>query len=262
LARPEETTGAWETRLPSGKIFGIAIAVVATVDGAPTMIPAVQQVSFLRVITYVRDGDRSTRTVWRAGNPGAFDWVHLRLHAVSGLGPSDADLDLVFDSARSRWSGSFHDVQVSGNVILERPRGAEPKAPIGTWKWAPSGDAQSYCLHVAMGEDGRLVVWRDVITLSGLVHYGDGVHVPERTNESYGELQLDPLAERVGDRWRFQVYDGMGGERVSGELSADGATFSGEESHFESGVSDARHGPYPFIWRRIPGVSCATTSRK
>ena len=204
IARPEAITGAWETRLASGETVGLSIALSTTIDGAATTLQgAQQQVRFIRIVTYLRSGDSTTRTWWHSNMPGDFNFQHnrLRLRENTRAASAAVELDLVFDPRKSQWKGSIKNAETSQNVVLLRPGGADPTAPIGTWRWAPSGDAQSYCIHIGMGADRRLVIWDDVITLEGLITYVNGQHAPAQTNEMYAELANDPMERRVGDGW-------------------------------------------------------------
>jgi hypothetical protein len=258
IARPEAISGAWEARLASGDTVGLSIALIATVDGAATTLRGVQQqIRFINIVTYLRSGDHTKRTWWHSDMPGDFSFQHnrLRLREHDRVASLAVDLDLVFDPQQSRWTGLLRNAETSQNVVLLRPGGAEPTAPIGTWRWAPSGDGQSYCIHIGMGADRRLVMWSDVITLNGLFQYTNGQHPPARTDEMYAELAQDPMERRVGNGWRFKLGGWLGGSNITGELSDDGSTFAGEQMHYGNGVQDQH--PHAFVWQRVAGTSCA-----
>jgi hypothetical protein len=260
IAHPERVTGAWEARLASGSTLGLSIALIATVDGtATTLRGAKQRIRFIRIIAYLRRGEQTRRTWWHTEVPGNFDWKYhrLRLHETSV--PEDTstlDLDMLFDPIKSQWEGTFKNAEFSGHIILSRPGATEPKAPVGTWKSAPYGEAQSSCIHVAQGDDGRLIIWEDVTTLDGLMHYVNGLHAPAFSDEIYAELLEDPQERRIGDRWQFRLGNQLGGEDILGELNDDGETFSGEARHYGNGVEAPGNPAYPFTWHRMDGMSC------
>jgi hypothetical protein len=268
VLHPEEITGIWETGWPSSAdtvlsshgVLGLSVALITTVPGTTkTFSGTEQKIQLIRIVTYLRHGDHSDSTVWWTGALGNLDWRdnHLRLHAVgSRNGPEPVDLDLVFDPAESRWSGSFKSPTFSGNVSLRRPLRGEPTAPTGTWKWSPNASGQSHCIHIGLGVDGRLVIWEDVLTLNGLSQYANHLHAPERTGESYGELSDDPMEQRLASGWRFRVGNGLGGDTFTGEVSDGGLTFSGGSKHFGNGIYGPNGPPTPFIWHRVEGDSC------
>lgn len=255
VSHPEAITGAWEAWISPTLTVGIAIRLITNVDGAPaTLRGKEQRVRFVSIITYTRDLDRSRRTWWNSDVPAEFDWQnnHLRLRqARTGNDGYDVDLDLVFDPAKSQWKGTFKNPDYSGQVVLKRPDYISSKhSPVGTWRW------DSECIHVGMGIDGRLLIWNDDINLSGLVIYGaNGTRPPEKTDEGYGEFAEDTRLRFGGLRWMFDLGNGLGGEFITGRLSDDGSTFSGESTHYGNGVSDGQ--AHLFTWERVKGDSCA-----
>lgn len=263
VAHPEAITGAWETWISPSMTVGMAIGLIATVDGAPaTLRNMKQKLRFIRIVTYTRDRERSRSTLWNSDVPGDFNWKNnrLRLHQIrTGNVPYDVDLDLVFDPATSQWKGFFKNPDFAGQVILKRPDYKSSKSsPIGTWRWGAVGDSEFSCLHVGMGIDGQLLIWSDFIELSGRVIYGaNGTRPPAQTDESYGVVFAeDPRLRFGGLRWMFDYSNGLWGEFISGQLSENGSTFSGESTHYGNGIGDGR--AHPFSWERVMGDSCAT----
>jgi hypothetical protein len=255
ISRPELMSGAWETRLASGEILGLSLELQTTVDGAPTALEGTeQQIRFIRIVTYLRIEGRTNRTMWYATLPGDFHWQrnHLQLHAAG------TDLDLVFDPLASRWAGTVKRLDFSGPVVLDRPSDTLPRAPTGVWKSSPNTN-QFGCIHVAMGNDRRLVLWMDYINLSGLARYATGQTPPPRADETYGELLQDPKEEPVGGLWRFDLTNGLWGTHVAGEVDGEGRRFSGEETKFGNGYYLPGNPDSPLVWQREPGSSCTVS---
>jgi hypothetical protein len=256
ISRPERITGAWEMRLASGEIFGLSLELHTTVDGAPTALEGTeQQIRFIRIVTYLRIEGHTDRTMWYATLPGDFHWQRNHLQLQAG----GADLDLVFDPLASRWTGTVKRSDFSGPVVLDRPSNTLPQAPTGVWNSSPPSSDHFGCIHVAMGNDRRFVLWMDYINLSGLARYGTGQTPPPRTDEIYGELLQDPKEERVGGLWRFDLTNGMWGTHVAGKVDGEGTRFSGEDTNFGEGYFLPGNPSRPLVWQRELGSSCTVS---
>jgi hypothetical protein len=236
LTAPEARTGAWEMRLSSGKVLGLSIALSYNYVA----------VGLIRIVTYVRDGARSERTEWNTAEAGTLDWRGDRLRlrvAPSRAGDKAVDLDLIFDPRTSRWRGRIRRPGFSGTVALGRPPARATGAPIGAWRSVPADHDEALCIHVARGEDGRLVAWFDEVAL-----------------QSFGELAEDLHENRSGSIWRFRLGNGLAGDAYTGKLSADGSIFAGTSTHFGNGEYEAGRPAVPFVWRREPPAkSCSAT---
>ena len=264
ISNPESVTGVWESRSSPAQpsIAGLAIQINTAIDGqATTLRHTEQRIEGVNIVTYVRDREHSKRTWWNTSMQGTFDWHdnHLRLHEEEALGdPFDVNLDLVFDPRKSAWSGSFANPDFSGTVLLKRPDYQEPKSPVGIWRSGEVAQGQFECVHLGMATDGQLVIWADFIRLPGFVHYSAQYPPPVTADESYGVLMNDPNVRFRPGVWIFDLATDLGGEFIAGKLSDDGATFTGESTHYGNGIYPV-NGPYarPFRWQRVNGSSCA-----
>lgn len=260
ISNPEEITGPWEAQTSPARTVGFSIGVIATVNGPVTTLRGARQsVRFIRLITYARAIDRQQRTWWQSEIPGNFELHNnrLRFHQErNGSSLFDVDLDLVFDPVKHQWSGSFKIPDFSGQVVLKRPDYiSSPSSPIGTWRSGSTANGQFTCIHVGMGVDGQLVLWTDYIALPGFYHFANGLHAPARTDETYGYLLDDPRLRSGGLRWMFDFTNGMWGEFITGRLSEDRSTFSGESTYYGNGYSDGK--AHAFDWERVTSGSCA-----
>jgi hypothetical protein len=261
ILHPEVRTGAWEFRASPDRTIGLAVQLIEDVDvNAKSLANLKGTIRFIRVQTYVRVADRTTRTYWMSvQSKSAFEWKNDRLQihqgASAGYGFLPIDLDLLLDAKRSRWEGSFHDPNYSGDVVLVRPTRSEPGSPIGAW-----GDDGS-CVHIAMGDDGKFVAWSDY---TAFTYPPPTPPQPLRATgrqQSYAELEDDPMEHRSGQIWTFRIGNGLGGNTYTGELSDDGTSFAGTYIHDGNGIYpiDNPHPVYPFTFRRGNGTSCTNS---
>lgn len=256
ITHPEKLTGIWETALGSGKTFGLSIALIATVPRKTDKLSnAEQTIRFLRVISYVRDGAGSTRTLWDTGISSRFAWHNNRIHSEP-LQEKFGSIDLLFSPSASSWTGTIKSTSFSGTVTLRRPRIDDQQLPTGVWYQEQIDRDEMTCLHVASDSEQRMLIWADYLTFGNLTQYANGLHAPARTDESYGEFQNDPQEQKHGSQWSFRVGNGMGGDVFTGTLSDDGMVFSGTSRHFGNGLYDPRHPDRAFIWRKTPRDSC------
>lgn len=250
VSHPETITGHWEMPRPEGSIVGLSISLGTSAPDQANPPDAVSwRIDSAYILTYVRDGPNVDPRYWSDNTPADMSWDrdHLRLHAVSRDGAA-SDIDLVFDPAKSQWQGSYTNAGYTGAVVLTRPGRSDRTAPIGTW--IPGGYFSSFCVHVAMGADGHLVVWQDVFSRSEQARWVNNVQQPVRRSGWFGDSYEDETPRRVGEGWRFTVGTSWGGENVEGALSADGTFFSGGETHYGNGVTARGNPPVPFTWSR------------
>jgi hypothetical protein len=260
ILHPEARTGAWEFRVSSDRTIGLEVELLEEVDpNTKTLVNMTGKVRSIRVETYVRVAGRTTRAYWMSDqNEDVFEWKHDRLQihqtASSGSGFLPIDLDLQFDPRRSRWTGSFRDASLSGDVVLVRPTQREAGSPVGAW------GNDGACVHIAMGDDGRLVAWRDFTFFTYSIPGPDASQPlrPSGRQQSYAEFEGDPMEQRSGAIWTFRVGNILGGDTYTGELSDDGTSFSGTRIHDGNGTypRDNPHPVYPFTFRRGNGTSC------
>lgn len=246
-------TGHWEMQRSDGSIIGLSIFLET--DDPASDAPArngSRTIESMYILTYVRDG-QNVRQYWFKNTPAEIMWDHdhLRLHAVSRDGVVSADLSL--DPGASRWQGSYRIADYSAPVILTRPGRSDATAPIGTWS-AYGPYFGPYCVHVAMGDDGHLVVRTDFFS-TRIVPSENGGQQP-RTYESYG-ASYDEGPQRNDHHWRFAVGTIMGGEIVDGSLSVRGTVFSGGATHYGNGLTPRGNPRLPVSWIRIAGPSCS-----
>lgn len=260
ILHPEALTGHWEMKRPDGSIVGLSIELDTSVAGSgtpPSNVPRTIESTY--IFTYVRDGQRVADRYWLKNMGAEVTGKHdrLQMHAVFPDG-SVSDVDLTLDPRTSRWRGTYRNADYSGPVVLIRPARSDSTAPIGTW----SGSGPyfgSYCVHVAMGDDGRLVAWTDLFKVpTAPQNTGE----PPRVFESYGQFYDDATApQRVDDHWRIDIGNNMGGETVDGSLSIGDAGFSGTARHYGNGVTARGNPALPVSWIRVAGPSCNVSQK-
>jgi len=261
ITNPWPITGAWEQRSAIGRAVGFNIEIGTEIDGAPESIAGIpQRVMQIWIVTYVRAGGRSQRTLWSNEMPAQFSWQnnHIVLHQpAAGEDGKRVNVDLVFDPRKGAWSGTLQNEWFSGSVELQRPLVPHTGFPIiGDWLWDTSGGFT--CFHVALGADSSLVIWSDRIDLPGLVGYANGMSPPPSTWEWYGELDMDPEMRDVGSNMLFFTGTDRGGTIFLGNVAADGTAFVGSFAHFGNGLSNGTFNN-PFTWRRS-APDCATST--
>jgi hypothetical protein len=75
---------------------------------------------------------------------------------------------------------------------------------IGDWIEGSAHNGGFACLRVALGADGALVIWSDVIDLPGFIIYGgNGSVPPSSTHEWYGGLDINPEMKEIGSKLLF-----------------------------------------------------------
>jgi len=95
-----------------------------------------------------------------------FDGKRMIIHFEDRTGTPPFDLDVRFDQARQRWTGSFSLCDKPQDTVLDRPRAQEGphSAFVGDWQ-----DSVTGMLHIRQDYDGGLIAWIDR-TASGLIH--------------------------------------------------------------------------------------------
>jgi hypothetical protein len=237
-------------RLSDGRVLGLALWMSTTNPlGTTTLRGATQQIKNEQVSAYLRDG-RTTTPRWfyiSGAEETALDWTsdHLRNHGAAYQSGGAFSIDLSFDIVASRWTGTMHYADSSGKVLLVRPNGAAPNAPVGT---RGGGQDEGSCLHIAVGSDGQLVV------LDSLRQPALNDRAP--VFEEYGDrAPFSSIPKQADDQWQFAVGNFAGGVEVVGRLSAAGAIFAGTQRVY-SGLHAPGNPPLPFTWHRVQGDSC------
>lgn len=259
ILHPEVRTGAWEFRASRDRTADLEVQVIEDVaPDTPSLVNLIGTIRSVEVDTDVRVAGQTTRAFWRSGqSTAAFQWRHdrLRIHQKASDGFLPIDLDLQFDPRQDRWTGYFHDPSFSGRVALMRPNQREAGSPVGAW------GVDGNCLHIAMGDDGRLIAWSDYtfFTYPTPSPNAPQPQQPSGRQQSYGEFEGDPMEKRSGAVWTFRIGNMLGGNTYTGSLGADGTTFSGTFVHDGNGISprDNPHPVYPFTLHRGTGTSCS-----
>ncbi|HET7814608.1 MAG TPA: hypothetical protein VFL13_09565 [Candidatus Baltobacteraceae bacterium] len=280
----ESHTGVWEMKVAPDEIAGLSLRVIARVPfGTMTLRGTPQTVRFISVETYIRkngatntDGrfvtphpnevyspyrPGSTVTWWNSAMPGAF-WIRNGALHFRQAKPFAVSLDLRYDESAREWRGGYASPYYNGNVILVRPRMDVAGTPAGVWMESASRGfdlarnetRDMQCLYAALGEDGQLVLWGQYVQENAATPL-----TSEATwfDESYGEALTDTLTTHTGSAWSFLYANGMWSERITGTLSADGSTFSGQATdHQGNGAVPIGNPPQPFAWKRAAGDSC------
>jgi hypothetical protein len=253
LTPPALVAGPWEGLVAPGEVAGFSIQVMTNEN---------QAVRAVRMDTYVRKDGTTTRTWWSTGAPGTFVMRTGRLQfrqARSNDGPFDVALDLTYDAADSAWKGSFQNPFFTGKVVLRRPLLDTSGAPTGTWRrysdvtvW-PSRRVDDYgCLNIGLGLDDALVLWSE----SHNIVLGKANDGGPLLGDSYGELLDDAHTDRSGDEWSFVAGTTMGGDRITGALSADRSSFGGYREHYGNGLVDPSQPRPAFTWTRMADFAC------
>jgi hypothetical protein len=254
LTPPAQIAGPWEALVVPGEVAGFSLQVITNAD---------EKVRLVRVDTYIRKDDKTTRTWWSSGDAGAFvlRTGQLRFHQVrSANGGFDVTLDLTYDANDMAWKGSFSDPFFSGQVVLRRPSLSDAIVPAGTWRTysnvviAPTGRVVEYgCLNMGVGQDDALVLWAEFHN----IFLGHDKAKQDLYGDSYGSLYDDSHAMREGNEWSLTSGTGMSGDRITGVISSDGSAFGGfSGDHYGNGPVDLSHRPHPFAWKRMLDLAC------
>ena len=208
----EAFIGPWEVGSGS-QIDGVFIAVVTATDAA------LSPVRDTHVGVYHR-GDGAESWAWfvadDAGNEFlSFDGRHLTLRAASRI-------DVVFDAARSRWTGTWSRDGRTAEVALERPhrpRGATANEFCGAWDeidddrpQLPGHPQPLNRLHVAESSDRQLTAWMDRPVVLGGRQYGERFRV------------ITAASRRLEIEW---VHAAGPSVRFAAQLSGDDTTLLG-----------------------------------
>ena len=209
----EDLIGPWEAGAPAA-IDGLFMAVVTTTD-AP-----LSPVRETHVGVYHR-GDGPEAWAWfvadAAGNQDlSFDGRRLTLSAAQRI-------DVQFDAARSRWTGTWARDGRTADVVLERPhrpRGARPNEFCGAWDEIDEGGRPQLPghpqplnrLHVAESSDRQLTAWMDRPVVLGGRQYGERFRV------------ITAADRRLEVEWVHAVGPSV---RFAAQLSGDDTTLIG-----------------------------------
>jgi hypothetical protein len=257
ILHPERVTGVWDMLQPDGRAIGISISITTTVPGDATTLRNVpQEIEDITILTYTRYQGTNVRHWWPTRAPdGHLEWInnHLRFQALNARDGSQLDLDLMFDPAQNRWSGTFPDADYSGQAVLTRPAGTSPSAPIGTWQWMSVN--QPECIHIGLAEDGRVLTWSDRLSVRADPPLPHEQPLPDRNVEVYGETGYI-FYRYYGSLWELPIGSVLGGETVFGGLRKDRAIFGGSERHYGSGAVLVGDPSVSFMWYRMSGDSC------
>jgi hypothetical protein len=192
---------AWETTTSSGT-HGIFLRINTHASGPAERRTIAEQTTDIRL--YHRTARGKT---WGWYRDDRFDGERLRV----------AGLDVTFDAARRRWSGTWPLDGDTHGVVLERPRSADgsKSCPVcGDWEGVPEPArfAAHTVLHVVQSSDGPLTAWIDrMIAIM---------------DQRHGEL-LEVLSSDPANVTFALVSSGGPAIRFNGKLSADGLKLSG-----------------------------------
>ena len=217
IAHPDQLAGAWETVRTPG-IDGIFLSISTHVRDTTAQSETGSQSVQIRL--YHREAGKETWGWYVAARPGAqnepavLDEEHLRLRAVSD-GPV---IDVVFDPAKQRWTGTWTRDGKSQDVMLERPHaapGALPNDLLGDWESLPDSVDPWRAptrLHIYESADGAITAWMDRFIALIDQRHGELLQVLPAEHRAIGLETTSP---------------GGIGYRFRGTVSADGSTLAG-----------------------------------
>ena len=256
LTPPAQVAGPWEDLVAPGEVAGFSLQITTNAN---------EKVRSLNLGTYVRKEGKTTSTWWSSGDATGtlvLRTGHLQFHQKrSGNAGFDVMLDLTYDPIDMAWKGSFSDPFFAGRVALRRPNLSDASAPTGTWRtdsqvtiW-PTQRVEEYgCLTIGVAQDDALILWGE--SHNGFL--GGDVKTPI-FGDSYGELYDASHADRYVNEWSFVAGTSLGGDRITGVVSSDGASFGGYSSdHYGNGIVDVSHphARHAFAWTRMQNLVC------
>ncbi len=142
-----------------------------------------------------------------------FDGKRMIIHFEDRTDIPPLDLDVGFDQARQRWTGSFSLCDRPSDVVLDRPRAQEGphSAFVGDWQ-----DSVTGTLHIRQDYDGGLSAWLDS-TSSGLI-----------PTDQWNGVQLYVTSATRSTIVLETVNSSGAHYRYLGNLSGDGKQMSGQ----------------------------------
>jgi hypothetical protein len=239
IARPDQLAGAWEI-VRGGGVDGIFLSISTHVRGTTAQSETASQSVQIRL--YHREAGKETWGWYVAASPGAqdepavLDGEHLRLRAVSD-GPV---IDVVFDPAMQRWTGTWSRGGTSQDVTLQRPHAALVALPnhlVGDWESLPDSVDPWRAptrLHIYESADGALTAWMDRFIALIDQRHGELLQVLPGEHSAIGLETTSP---------------GGIGYRFRGTVSADGSTLVGSWQRGDSSGSGTLNAAASF--RRI-----------
>jgi hypothetical protein len=201
VVHPEWVAGAWETTTSSGT-HGMFLRISTHASGPAERQTITEQTTDIRLYHRTARGE-----TWGWYRDDRFDGERLRV----------AGLDVTFDAAGRRWSGTWSLDGETRSVLLERPRSADASksCPVcGDWEGVPEPTQHSAhtVLHVVQSSDGRLTAWIDRMIAV--------------VDQRHGEL-LEVLSSDPANVTFALVSSGGPAVRFIGTLSDDGLKLSG-----------------------------------
>lgn len=184
--------------------------VFITVNTLPTS-------QFSNILVYQRQGEQEQSGYFGASSDGTglavLDGQRLVIHFNSrkrGDHLGSFDLDVSFNPAVERWTGSWSFCEQSSPAVLERPHpadGVRPNAFVGDWEGSPYPT-----LHIRQSYDGHLAAWLDR-DLGSDRRKGEQLRVLSATQ---AVIVLEPV-NSWGTHYSYE-----------GKLSEDGKKIAGE----------------------------------
>jgi hypothetical protein len=223
VTHPESYAGPWETRdLKSGLTDGVFLWINTEVR------QSTEYLGQLQIKVYRREGEE-TKHRWFTANEGphaTWDGKRLRLKFQPvATGDVALDIDLIFEPAQQSWSGVFARGGTAKQVRLQRPDASLQGSNRFVGDWFLRADSSNhlpcsgFCIHVAEGSDGALVIWQD--TKSGHIINGP-MHNEYGRELALQDVKFDSIT--LTTPWFMSV-----GNQVSftGTLSPEGSQMEG-----------------------------------
>lgn len=176
-----------------------------------------------------------------------FDGRRLRIHSIDADQLHPFDLDLYFDFANRRWTGTWSCDGQSREVTLQRPRPAPASAVnvfVGNWIGTPDGRlvSASGTLHICQSADGDLTAWLDVVDSATDARTGS-----TNFNSRYGGLLR--ILSSSGSTLALETTNVTGAvHQYRAALSNDRRTLTGEWSQTGGRLN------VPTAFRRAPSL--------
>lgn len=208
VMNPEPIEGPWECRAQDG-IHGFFIEIERAQYAQSSSIRIYHRQNGKEHWGYFVPGESTTASV-------TLSYRHFTMQFTGQTDVGPFRLDLTFDPAAPRWTGTWSACSKTGEAVLTRPHleAAEESPIVGDWKGKPNPNGQPWftagSLHFRQSSDGLLIAWMDRA-------FGEG-----RNGERLKIVSAGPSVVEL------QTTFGVGATYTyTGTLSPDGKYLSG-----------------------------------